>query len=88
MAFELAYDLEIAVGQEVIFVRSDDRHRKVRVEVTEIDSSDGRITFSGHSLGSSYREIKAAKKEEPPVRVRGELTRVDDQWRGDLEMRR
>lgn len=86
MAFELAYDLEIAVGKEVIFVRSDDRHRKVRVEVTEADTTDDRISFAGHSVGSSYRDIKAAKKEEPPVRVRGELTLVDGQWRGDIEM--
>ena len=60
--FELAYDLEVAPGNEVVFVRSDDRHRKVRVLVTEASRAEGNFSFSGHSLGSSVREIKAAKK--------------------------
>lgn len=86
MSFELAYDLQVAVGHEVILVRSDDRQRKVRVEITELDSSEDRLSFAGRSIGSSYREIKAAKKEEPPVLVRGELALVDGKWRGNIEM--
>lgn len=86
MSFELAYDLQVAVGHEVILVRSDDRQRKVRVEITELDSSEDRLSFAGRSIGSSYREIKAAKKEEPPVLVRGELALVDGKWCGNIEM--
>jgi hypothetical protein len=86
MSFELAYDLQVAVGHEVILVRSDDRQRKVRVEITELDSSEDRLSFAGRSIGSSYREIKAAKKEESPILVRGELALVDGKWCGNVEM--
>ena len=85
MDFELAYDLEVAPGNEVVFVRNDDRHRKVRVLVTEANRADRSFSFSGHSLGSSVREIKAAKKDEPPILVSGNFEEVDGVWKGVVQ---
>ena len=85
MDFELAYDLEVAPGNEVVFVRSNDRHRKVRVLVTEASCAEGSFSFSGHSLGSSVREIKAAKKDEPPVLVSGNFEMLDGVWKGVVQ---
>jgi len=85
MEFEIAYELDIQPGNEVVFVRRDDRHRKVRVLITEAHGEGGRITFSGHSLGSSFKEIKAAKKDEPPVPVRGRFEEREGHWVGSLE---
>ncbi len=87
MEFELAYDLEIAVGNEVTFVAPADRHRKVRVFVTEVKQVGDTLTFAGNSLGSSFKEIKAAKKDEPPVEVLGRLRLDDGAWRGSVESR-
>lgn len=85
MDFELAYDLEVAPGNEVVFVRSDDRHRKVRVFITEADHGEGTFNFSGNSLGSSVREIKAAKKDEPPILVSGSFKKADGIWKGVVQ---
>lgn len=82
MDFELAYDLALEPGNEVVFVKSDNRHRKVRVFITQVASSDDAFTFSGNSLGSSVKQIKAAKKDEPPVLVSGSFEQVDGVWRG------
>ena len=86
MSFELAYDLNIAVDKEVVFVMSNDRHRKVRLLITEITETHDHIAFMGNSLGSSYPRIKAAKKDETPVVVKGEMQRSADGWSGDLTM--
>ena len=51
MEFERAYDLEVEVGREVVFVRSDDWHRKVRVLITSVEVLADRVSFEGHSLG-------------------------------------
>ncbi|HXH04407.1 MAG TPA: hypothetical protein VNN09_13975 [Candidatus Competibacteraceae bacterium] len=84
MAFELAYDLSIAVDNEVVFVKSDDWHRKVRVLITECQEEHGSLSFTGHSLGSSYPPIKAAKKDEIPVVVKGRFQRQGDKLVGEL----
>ncbi len=84
MFFMSAYDLELAVGQEIVFVRQDDGHRKVRLLITELQIQDEAATFSGHSFGSSVREIKAAKKDETPVVVRGNVTLDGNRWVGEL----
>lgn len=86
MAFELAYDLELAVDHEVVFVLQGDAHKKVRVLVTEVERDGDQIALSGNSLGSSVKEIKAAKKEELPVRVKGTFKRSGDEISGDLQM--
>ena len=85
MDFELAYDLEVAPGNEVVFVLSDDRHRKVRVMITTADLGEDAFSFTGNSLGSSVRAIKAAKKDEPPVLVSGRFEKVDGVWKGRVE---
>lgn len=85
MAFEMAYDLQMDVGKEVVFVLSDDRHRKVRVFITEKDQQGDTVNFKGNSFGSSYPGIKAAKKDEPPVRVKGQFQRSGNTWTGTLE---
>lgn len=85
MVFRLAYDLELAVGREVVLVREDNSNQKVRVLVTGLEEAGDTVRLTGNSLGSSYRPIKAAKKEEPPVPVRGELAGGAGQWRGELE---
>jgi len=85
MDFEFAYDLAVTPGKEVVFVKSDDRHRKVRVLITEASSTNETLTFSGNSLGSSVREIKAAKKDEPPVAVTGHFGEADGVWRGSVK---
>lgn len=84
MSFELAYSLGITPGKEVVFVKSDDWHRKVRVEISEVNASENSISFKGRSLGSSYQPIKASKKDEPPVPVSGVFTRDGERWYGDL----
>ena len=86
MDFEFAYDLEVAPGNEVIFVRSNDRHRKVRVWVTEATIGDNELHFIGNSLGSSVREIKAAKKDEPPVVVSGQFALHEGKWLGSITL--
>jgi len=86
MSFKSAYDLELAVGNEVVFVREDDGHRKVRLFITELDSAGGSATFTGHSLGSSVRGIKAAKKDETPVLVKGSVKLERGNWVGDLTL--
>lgn len=85
MGFRLAYDLAFTTGREVVLVRDDNAHHKVRVLITGLEESGETVTVTGNSLGSSYRPIKAAKKEEPPVPVRGEFTHRDGQWQGELE---
>ena len=85
MDFELAYDLQVAPGNEVVFVKNDDRHRKVRVLITEADTSEDAFSFAGNSLGSSVREIKAAKRDEPPILVRGKFEKKDGVWRGYVQ---
>ncbi len=85
MSFELAYDLQPTLGREIVFVRQDDRHRKVRLLLTELDEQGDTLTLTGHSLGSSYQPIKAAKKDETPVVVKGRLQRAGEQLRGSLE---
>lgn len=85
MGFRLAYDLVPEVGRELVLVREDNSHHKVRVLVTGLEQSGETVTLTGNSLGSSYRPIKAAKKEEPPVPVRGEFTSRDGRWQGELE---
>ena len=85
MEFELAYELAIEVDKEVVFVRRDDRHRKVRVLITEKDAESGSTVFTGHSLGSSVREIKAAKKDETPVPVKGRFKEIDGKLTGTVE---
>ena len=79
-----AYDLELAVGNEVIFVREDDAHRKVRLLIADLEHSGDSVAFTGHSLGSSVKGIKAAKRDETPVVVRGSMTRAGDGWTGEL----
>ena len=86
MSFELAYDLEIKVDREVVFVMTNDRHRKVRLLITEITETHDHIAFTGNSLGSSYPRIKAAKKDETPVVVKGDMKRSADHWSGQLTM--
>ena len=86
MSFELAYDLEIKVDREVVFVMTNDRHRKVRLLITEITETHDHIAFTGNSLGSSYPRIKAAKKDETPVVVKGDMTRKQNHWSGQLTM--
>lgn len=85
MAFEMAYDLKIDVGKEVVFVLSDDWHRKVRIIVTEKDEQGDKVNFQGNSYGSSYPGIKAAKKDESPVKVKGQFQRSGNKWTGTLE---
>lgn len=85
MEFELAYELEIEPGNEVTFVRCADRHRKVRVLVTDTSMDGDVLTFAGNSLGSSLKEIKAAKKDEPPVLVSGRFEQVEGTWKGSLQ---
>lgn len=85
MEFEKAYDLEIQTDKEVVFVQCGNRHRKVRVLVAETDHGSETVTFSGRSLGSSVKEIKASKKDEPPVAVKGHFRSVDGTWKGTLE---
>lgn len=85
MAFEMAYDLPLGIDKEIVLVRNDDRHRKVRVLITEFSEQDDTLRFTGHSLGSSYSPIKAAKKDETPVVVQGEFRRTGDNWSGTLE---
>ena len=84
MEFELAYDLEMEVDHEVVFVLSDDKHRKVRIQVTDVQHDGDTVNVTGNSLGSSVKDIKAAKKDEPPVVVRPQMTRVDGAWRGSV----
>ncbi len=84
MNFESAYDLELEVGKEVVFVRRDDRHRKVRVYLTKLELDDGIARFTAHSRGTSVKEIKASKKDETPVVVNGEFEHIDDVWVGEL----
>ncbi len=84
MSFELAYDLNIEVDREVVFIKSDDWHRKVRILIQSCDTSGDQITFVGHSLGSSFQPIKAAKREEPPVVVKGDFTLQSGKWVGTL----
>lgn len=84
MDYELAYDLTIEVDREVVFVVSDDRHRKVRLLITETQTDGDTVSFVGNSLGSSVREIKAAKRDEPPIVVGGTMTQVDGAWRAEL----
>jgi len=86
MTFELAYDLELAVDNEVVFVMQGDAHRKVRVLLTEVDDKGDQIAISGNSVGSSFKEIKSAKRDEPPVRVKGTFTRSGDTLSGELQM--
>ncbi len=85
MDFEIAYDLEVAPGNEVVFVRSDERHRKVRVFITEAHRGEDTFSFSGNSLGSSVREIKSAKKDELPVLVSGNFEKIDGTWKGVVQ---
>ena len=42
MNFELAYELEVKVDKEVVFVMSNDLHRKVRLLITEITETQDR----------------------------------------------
>jgi hypothetical protein len=86
MEFERAYDLEIEVGKEVVFTRSGDWHRKVRVLVTAVEVQGDAVRFEGHSLGSSVKDIKAAKRDEPPVRLRGSMRRAGSGLKGTLEL--
>ena len=84
MRFELAYDLNVETDREVVFAMLGDRHRKIRILITEVDDQGGTINFVGNSFGSSVREIKAAKRDEPPVVVNGTMTRVDGVWTATL----
>jgi len=84
MTFEMAYDDALIVGREAVFVVSGDRHQKVRVTITGLEEKDGERSFTGHSHGSSTRGIKAAKKDESPVAVKGEFSLVDGRWQGTL----
>ena len=84
MDFEFAYDLAVTPGKEAVFVKSDDRHRKVRVLITEASASNNTLTFCGNSLGSSVRQIKAAKKDEPPVPVNGHFEKLEGVWKGSV----
>ena len=86
MDFELAYDLEVEPDKEVVFVLSHDRNRKVRVLVTESSHSGDSFAFRGNSLGSSVREIKSTKKDEPPVLVTGRFEKLDGEWKGTVTM--
>lgn len=86
MAFELAYDLELEVDHEIVFVLREDAHQKVRVLLTAVEISGDEVVLSGNSLGSSFRAIKAAKKEEPPVQVKGIFKRTNDKLSGELEL--
>ena len=85
MSFELAYDLALEEGKEVVFVVSSDWHRKVRVLLTEVDREGNQMRVRGNSLGSSFKGIKAAKKDEPPVVVEGTFALKGETWRGTLE---
>lgn len=84
MTFELAYDLGIVADREVVFIKSDDWHRKVRLLVTECSREGDTVRFTGHSLGSSYPPIKAAKRDEIPVVVHGEFAMHNGALRGTL----
>ncbi len=82
--FEMAYDDALIVGREAVFVVSGDWHQKVRVTITGLEEGDGVRSFTGHSHGSSTRGIKAAKKDEPPVPVKGDFKLVEGRWQGTL----
>ena len=84
MSFKTAYDLELAIGNEVVFVLEDDAHRKVRLLITELDLGDDTATFTGHSLGTSVKGIKASKRDEVPVVVQGSARRQGGDWVGEL----
>ena len=86
MTFELAYDLPIQTDKEVVFILANDRHRKVRLLIVDYAEQADTLTLTGHSLGSSYTAIKSAKRDEPPVVVKGEFQRAGDNWSGSLTM--
>ena len=65
-------------------VVADDRHRKVRLHLSAVELDGDSATFTGASLGSSVKDIKAAKRDEPPVVVTGDVRLVDGVWRGSL----
>jgi len=83
--FEFAYDLKVITEKEVVMVQSVDRHRKIRICVKSISKNTAEtIIFHGHSLGSSVREIKAAKKDETAVPVSVVMKLREGQWRGSV----
>lgn len=85
MKYELAYDLNFVVDREVVVVQSDDAHKKVRLLITGLEHSGDRLDLRGHSLGSSVKGIRSAKKEEPPIVVQGRFEESGGRWTGTIE---
>ena len=53
--------------------------------ITDTGMDGDALTFTGNSLGSSLKEIKSAKKDEPPVIVSGRFQQREGIWKGSLQ---
>lgn len=84
MAFKAAYDLQLLEGREFTFVAADNPHHKVRLDITSVEDNGTEVNITGNSIGSSFTGIKAAKRDETPVRVVGQFKREGDELLGDL----